>query len=276
MITISGVRAVDFHDGAEAVRRHAGGEADGADGGRQRALFSALYSCGRGHASKAPTLEATVKPKASAKLGCPWQLTPTCMRSRPETVLVQFPVEHQGHQPGSAEGNALLRPNKEAVARMHGLLLLGLKPMAVISIMDSELDKQLLGQPGSSFAASYTNPRRRVRQEDVRRAQKALCRDNLIDANDVRATSALVETLQQADQETVLLYSPQKVGDKGVVVQPLVVIISSPFSAPDAKGLWRGAGLPGRHRRAPSSTCKFLHASSTCKLRALLHAYCRD
>ena len=98
--------------GTEAVGSHAGSQADG---GRQRVLFSALFGCRRGHAAKASSSQGvTARPKASAKLGCPWQLKATCVRSSPEVVLVEFPVEHQGHQPGSAEDNALLRPRAPA------------------------------------------------------------------------------------------------------------------------------------------------------------------
>ena len=216
--------------GTEAAGIYAGCQApEGAEGGRQSVEWSALFGCGRGHATKPSSQAATAKPKATAKLGCPWQLKATCMRSRPDIVLVDFPVEHQGHQPGSAEDNALLKPSKEAFARMYELLKLGLKPMGIIYIMDSELDKELLGRQDNSWAVSFINPLRRMRLEDVRRAQKAMCRDNLIDSNDVTATSALLETLQRADQRTVLLYQPQKVDEKGAVIQPLVIIISSPF-----------------------------------------------
>ena len=83
-------------------------------------------------------------------------------------------------------------------------------------------------QQGEQWLASFSNPRRRVRLEDVRRVQKAMAQRSLIDSNDVVAVVCLVEALGDGAKRAVLLYQPQIV-EKGVVKQPLVIIISSPF-----------------------------------------------
>ena len=197
--------------------------------GRCRVLFSALFGCGRGHASKPSIAAVTDKPRATAKVGCPWQLTLTCHAHSPDSVSIETPVGHQRHQPGSAEDNALLKPSKEVEAYIWDLLKLGAKPTAIVARIDTERDRELLAeQQGEEWLASFSNPRRRVRLEDVRRVQKAILQSNLIDSNDVTAVECLVEVLGGGAERTVLLYQRQIV-QSGVVTQPLVIIISSPF-----------------------------------------------
>ena len=102
---------------------------------RRRAAGQA-HSLKAGHATKASIAAATDKPKATAKVGCPWQLKLTCYADSPESMSIDTPVGHQGHQPGSAEDNALLKPSKEVEARIGVLLKLGVKPTAVMAIID--------------------------------------------------------------------------------------------------------------------------------------------
>jgi hypothetical protein len=222
------VRLSAFFSAIHPAGELLGAVAPDGNGKGSRVLFSCRYGCYRGLASKPSTQPLSSKPIASCKVGCPWQMTVTCYRVAPNQLKVEFPTAHEGHTPGSAEDNRWLKPSAELLDEAKDLLVKGLKPMQVMSVLDGRLDSELLVQSDDSWADSFNNGRRRLTLADLKRLQKIIRRDTLIDESDVRAVDSLMAILQDAEDRVVLHYQPQVV-EKGKVKMPLVIIISSPF-----------------------------------------------